>query len=145
MWPWVEISSGIHQVCIRMGTAEPIAISTKTTAKSLPMRRLLAEKTNLDTVSVGLPETGRARVARPGLIGFCDKRKINGLSFAPGNRNFLGLRAIALMPRRQRVLPRRKIRQLEISGSVGNGIMRSTEHREVAMHPGMNVALHGNE
>src|SRR5579862_1012737 len=33
-WPWTEISGGMGHMCITMGTAEAIAITTMVTAKS---------------------------------------------------------------------------------------------------------------
>src|SRR6266404_3519784 len=144
MCPGVELSSGIHQVCIRMGMADPIAISSKTTANNLPMRRLLAKDSNRGACRP-LIHANRRALSKTCSIRLGSENEVGGFCFVAADRDFLCLRPVTFMPRSQCVFSGREIGQLEFAGTIRNGVVRSLEHHEPAVHPRMNVALHGDK
>src|SRR5882762_1990646 len=70
--------------------------------------------------------------------------KIYCLTFAGGHRDLLCHGSELLVPGFHRVFPGRKVGQVEASVLAGYRIIRMLEHRDVALHPGMHVAFHGN-
>src|SRR6266852_9752906 len=73
------------------------------------------------------------------------KSKIDGLRFAPGNRHILTLFSVGFMPGCDGVLPRRQVWKFEPPIGSRHGVVRILEHREIAAHPRMNIALHKDE
>lgn len=77
--------------------------------------------------------------------GFRGEGEIEREGFTFGNGNFLSLRAEGLVPGGDDVMARRKIRERELAVFVGDGKMPGFQNDEIALHPGVNVALDGNE
>src|ERR1700760_2321548 len=77
--------------------------------------------------------------------GLRGKNKIHGLWLGRRHGNVLGLRAKALVPGGQRVMPGRQFRQTEVPGIVGNREEAVLHNREVSLHPWVNVAFHRNK
>src|SRR5580692_2575035 len=73
------------------------------------------------------------------------KSEIDSLRLAGADRHVLRLRAVLLLPSRQRILSGRKPLQAERPVLAGNCIVRSVQHHKIAVHPRMDVALHRNE
>src|SRR5215472_9415024 len=70
--------------------------------------------------------------------------EVHRLAFARSDGNLLRHRSQFFMPGLNRVLTRRKIRQLEAAVFASHGKVRMLEDCDVALHPGMYVALHRN-
>src|SRR5258707_10315049 len=115
------MSGGIHQMCVTKIAVETIVITAISAASSFPI--------------VAPPRSVRRRLE--------DEVDRGGL--AAGDRHVLGLGAELLMPRREGVLPRRKSREGELAIRSAHRVARRRQHSEVAMHPGVHVALHRNE
>src|SRR5882724_4534849 len=129
-----------------MGMADPIAISSKTTANSLPMRRLLAKDPNRGAHQPVIHADRRApSPKKASSIRLGSENEVGGFCFVAADRDFLCLRPVTFMPRSQCVFSGREIGQLEFAGTIRNGVVRSLEHHEPAAHPRMNVALHGDK
>src|SRR5690348_14710409 len=67
-----------------------------------------------------------------------------GLGFLVADGYGHVLRAVLLLPGLDGVSPRRKILQLELSVLVRDRVEGIGHHRDVALHPRVNVALHGD-
>src|SRR5215468_9226249 len=86
-----------------------------------------------------------AKRAKPSLVGLGFEHEGNRFGLAAADGHFLRLVAVGFVPRGDCVLPGWQIRQRESSAVSGNCKVLVLHHREVSMHPGMHVTLHGNE
>lgn len=77
--------------------------------------------------------------------GFRGEGEIEREGFAFGNVDFLALRAERFVPGGDDVMARGKVREREMAVVIGDGEMSGFQDNEITLHPGMNVALDGNE
>src|ERR1700736_3948510 len=73
------------------------------------------------------------------------KDEVDGLCLRTRDGHFLILLTVGFMPCRHCVLSRRQVRQAEAAILTGNSVVRILEYCKVAVHPGMDVALHGDK
>src|SRR5271167_3326731 len=78
-------------------------------------------------------------------IGLGLEYKRNGLCFRSANGHVLGLFTVRFLPRSDGVFPRRKITKTKLARFARHGVVGVLEDSEIAMHPRVNVALHGDE
>src|SRR5580700_7123603 len=145
--PCVEMSAGGSQVCKTKGTAEAIAMMIMVTANSLPIvprvrPQLLAGNQITESMTSCRAMAHNKRTKN--LVGFRGENKTDGLGFAAANDHVLSFLAVGFVVSGNRVFARRKIGKLETAIFAGNGVVRVLEHGERAVHPRVNVALHGN-
>src|SRR5579864_668228 len=138
-WPWTETSAGATHVCITMGTADRTAIRMMVTARILPIVPASARPAAGINLVVEPPNRVAAAPPRGMLLGLESEADCG--RFAGRNRHFLCLRAVGLVPCRQGVSPGRHVIQRERTAGVAHPV-RALYHHHVAVHPGMNVALH---
>src|SRR5437667_6110302 len=81
------------------------------------------------------------RLRGAALLSLCFESEISFRWRSGTHRDFLRLRAIGLLPSRQRIVARRHVAE-RVRAVVIAGGGRSLHHRHVAAHPGMNIALH---
>src|SRR6266540_6813411 len=117
-WPCAEMSTGSHQVCATKMAVETSVMTVRTMANSLPM----------------------APSVRPGF-----EHEIHRLGLVAADRHVLALGAELLMPRRYRVFARRQPFDAEGPVLTRYRVVRRSEHRVPAVHPGVDVALDRNE
>src|SRR5579862_95824 len=72
------------------------------------------------------------------------EHEFDGLAFTRPDRNFLALGAEFLLPCLDRVGAGRKILQIEVTVFVRHHKIRMFEHRDIASHPRMHIALDRN-
>src|SRR5215469_12065049 len=72
------------------------------------------------------------------------KRKRVGLRFFRADRDALAGCAVLLLPRLDGVSSGRQIIQREFAVLLGDGVVGIFEDEDIALHPRMHVALHGN-
>jgi hypothetical protein len=89
-------------------------------------------------------EEGCHRFVKKG-SGFRSEGEIERKGFAFGNGDFLGLRAQGFVPCSNNVMACGKIRKREMALVIGDGKMSGFQDNEITLHPGMNIALDGNE
>src|SRR5207237_10210405 len=82
-----------------------------------------------------------ADASRAALLSLCFESEISFRWRSGTYRDFLRLRAIGLLPSRQRIVARRHVAE-RVRAVVIAGGGRSLHHRHVAAHPRMNIALH---
>src|SRR5207244_518895 len=82
-----------------------------------------------------------AEASRAALLSLCFESEISFRWRSGTHRDFLRLRAIGLLPSRQRIVARRHVAE-RVRAVVIAGGGRSLHHRHVAAHPRMNIALH---
>ena len=78
-------------------------------------------------------------------LRFRGESEIQGLRFAAGDRDVLGLRAVGFLPGGDRIFSWRKIGEAEGTVFAGDREVVGLQDGEIPLHPGMNVALYGNE
>src|SRR6202521_3554754 len=79
-----------------------------------------------------------------GSVGLGFENEADSFRFAAGNGHFLGLLAVGLVIGSDGVLARRQIGKLKAAVFAGNRVVGILQHREGAMHPGMDIAFHGD-
>src|ERR1700684_2925417 len=79
------------------------------------------------------------------LVSLRFEGKVHIFGFSSGDSDIGGLSAIVFMPGGDCVLPRRQIRQLELARALAYIVVIGFKHDEIAVHPGTDVALHGNK
>src|ERR1700682_5313892 len=126
--PSCDTSGGIQWYKAKIA-AETIVMIVTMIAKSLPTR-----------FSSSTPARGLYR-----LVGRRLEGEIRLRGSPAGDRDFLCRRTKLFLPRGQRVLSGRQSLQAELAVVIGHRIVRRPEHGEISMHPGMNIALHGND
>src|SRR3989442_13591462 len=112
------MSAGSHQTCAtKIAVATSVMIVT-TTANNLPMA--ISVRRSLED-------------------------EIDRLGLGAADGQVLALRAELFLPRRDGVLARREARQGKRPVLARHSAVRGREHHMPAVHPGMDVALDGNE
>src|SRR5258705_864213 len=91
------------------------------------------------------PGRTHARRCEIGSVGPGLEDEVYAFRFATGEGHFLRLLAVGLVVSGDCILARGQIGELEATIFSGNGIVGVLQHRESAVHPRMNVTLHGNE
>src|ERR1700694_503189 len=91
------------------------------------------------------PGTTHACSCEKGSIGLGFEDEVYAFGFAAGEGHFLRLLAVGLVVSGDCILARGQIGKLEATIFCGNGIVGVLQHRESAVHPWMNVTLHGDE
>src|SRR5260221_4529364 len=81
----------------------------------------------------------------PSSVSLRLEAEVDRLGLAPGDRDFLLLRAVVFMPRGDFIFSRGQVRQRERAIVLADRVMIGLEHHEPAVHPGMDVALHRNK
>src|SRR5579863_2253582 len=148
--PVVEMSMGIHQVCITKNATDTIVITVRTTANSLPIiysPRCAALNSNGPSGSCTPPSARGVQLCETLAsisVWRCGEHKIRRGGAAP-NRNILGFCAVLLLPGSHRVLPRREPSDVESTVGASDCVVRSLQHDKVPVHPRMDVALYRNE
>src|SRR5208282_1020489 len=71
--------------------------------------------------------------------------EVHVFGFVAGDGDIGSLRAVVLMPGGDGVLAGRQVRQLEATSILAYVVVIGLEHRELAVHPRMDVALHRDE
>src|ERR1700741_292499 len=134
-----------NQLWVMMGIADNSAITKTITANSLPI-----SPRNRPGQNPGLcREEGRRKAGPPRstalLVRLRLEGEVHGFGFVAGNGHVLRLSSVILLPGSEGVLARRQIRQRERASIARYRVMGSLEDSQIAVHPGMDVALHGNE
>src|ERR1700674_3494806 len=147
--PWVEMSSGGTYICVTMGYADASAMTTRTTAKILPICAPHLPggwpgRKSFECVHSSF----RAKcfyITETGSVGLRFEDKVCRLRFVARNGDFLALLTIGLVPSSDGVLAREQIGKIEATIFSGNRMVGVLQHRKSAVHPRMNVALHRDE
>src|SRR6266851_5313703 len=127
-------------MCITMGTAEAIAIRMIVTANIFAISpRLWPALVRPFFSDPTVCAAARAQSFPSSLFRL--KGEIGSSRLAGGNRHFLRLRAVGLLPRSHGVVSGRHVVDGVGAVTIG-GRVRPFYHRMPAMHPGMDVALY---
>lgn len=73
------------------------------------------------------------------------KGEADVFGFVAGDGDVFSLSAVVLMPGRDGVPAGRQVRQPKVPSALVYVVMRRLEHCEIAVHPGIDIALHRDE
>src|SRR5512133_492383 len=121
-----------------MGIADASAITTTITANTLPILPRLVRANSGGWGREAGGGSGHPRWSKSVRLRL--KGEVHGFGFVACQGHVLSLRTVVFLPGRDCVFPSGKIRQRKTAIVAGDCIMRSLQHRKVAMHPRMDVA-----